>query len=188
MNTLEPRQEVLATVRTRVFESVAAQSSTPAISPIQTVFSSRIFSGIVFAPVGMAFAIVLVVANQLPLQSAYRDSISSIATSQQIAESLKNEPDSLAAVQAVKVTTANTRKTLDGLQLKGQFGMYTESDCLHAYIIYDSYLDYLGGYLDTELPKITDTSKRAAYQDLLAYVKDSSDEVQKRINMYPPTH
>lgn len=187
MNNLQPREEILNSIKKRVMESIAdsVHRAAPVLSPIQPPFLAQLFSRGSIASVSMAFALFLVLANQLPLHSTYHESIASIATSQQFTEALKSSPDPVQAAHAVKVATAHARATLDTLKLHGQFGMYSQSDCLHAYIIYDSYLDSLNNYLQVEIPKTPDSTIQMALQDLQVYITDSQAEAQQRLNMYP---
>lgn len=185
LKNLKPREEILSAVRSRVFTTIAAREALASMP--QPVSSWSFFSLGVYAPMIVAFALVLVVANQLPMQGTYRDSIASVVAASQTSEALEKSQDPIAAAQAVKDATAHARETLDTLKLKGQFATYTQTDCLHAYSLYDSYLDYLGTYLEGQIPEVKDKATRASFEDLLAYVKDSQKEAKARINLYATT-
>ena len=189
LKSLTPRKEILESIRTRVFDTIKAAESTPmaaVVSPIQPARYMSPFSRGIFATAGVAFAVMLVVVNQLPMHGAYQDSITSIVQASQLADSLEKSEYPADTAHEVRVATEHARATLDTLKLKGQFATYTQEQCLHAYIIYDSYLDYLGDSLDAKMLTIKDPKTLAAFKDLRAYVADSHNEAQKRINMYPP--
>jgi hypothetical protein len=185
MRNLSPREEVLASIKKRVFENVH-KVSTPVISPIQQKHLTNYFKDKIFVSITTVFAVVLVIANQLPMHGAYQNSINSIVNAQKLLETFDTTTDQVATIHAVKEATAGARATLDTLKLKGQFGIYTQAQCLNAYILYDRYLDSLGDRVDGQITTTKDKTALVAYKDLSAYIQDSHDEAQKRIDMYPP--
>ena len=182
---LEPRAEMLSSVKKRVFESIEKNGAPmQVVSPIRSPRLLSPLSGSMFAALGVAFAIVLVVANQLPMYNAYQNSIASIATTEQLADTLDQSKTLASTALDVKAATEKTRATLDTLKLKGIPGVYSSTQCQNAYALYDSYLYSLGDYLDKKIPTIEDPATLAALRDLRAYVLDSRQEAQARIHMY----
>ena len=144
-----------------------------------------LFSTGVLTTMSVFFAIVLVVANQLPMHGAYQDSLASIVQANKVADTLDKSAYPAATASEIKAATQKARETLDTLKLKGQFATYTQAQCLQAYMIYDSYLDYLGASLENKIAGIKDPASLSALKALRAYVQDSHAEAQARINMYP---
>ncbi len=79
-----------------------------------------------------------------------------------------------------------THTTLEGLQLTGELGKYTQQECLTLYQQYDTSIDTLHTTLQQ---KLTDTSlsmeDRATLTDLLRRVDAAHERIQIRTNMYP---
>lgn len=182
MRHLEPRADALHSVRSRVFSAI---EFTPVVSPIQPTRGMNIFSRTMLTTVSAAFAFVLVLANQLPMHGTYQDSIHAIVQAEKLADTLETSSSPAVTAAELKTVTEKARATLDTLKLKGQFGVYTQEQCVQAYVIYYAYLDHLSTYLDTQLQNVHDSATQASFADLRTYVEDSKSEAQRRIHMYP---
>ncbi len=183
MHTLTPRKESLGAIRGRVF---AAIDSTPVASPIAT--KSIWFSAAAKRYASVALVLfAIVAANQIPMHSAYKRSVTSLAELQQSGERLEDSSNSVADAEAMLQSVKSTRAILDTLQLKGEFAKYSQEDCLHTYVIYDGFLDYVHEYAETQLPNLKDPAEIEAFKTLISYVEDSQKEAQARIDMYPST-
>ena len=180
MHGLQPKRETLGALRGRVFAAIDEKDR--AVTRTTSMFSRNSIS--VYAS-AITFVLVLVAANQLPMHSTYERSISSVVALEQTGDTLEKSSYPAADAQKMQATLASTRATLDQLKLKGEFAAYSQSDCLHAYVLYDGYLDYLGDYLKGKIQTTKDPATIAAYKDLALYVEDSHQEALHRINMYP---
>jgi hypothetical protein len=176
--TLQPRKEFLATLRARVFKLVDATAPTRAHAPRARVSPFLRF----MLPMGLAFALLLVVSNQLPMYGAYNTAIDTVAEASVAADILGQKGD-IASVQKARTTMEKARSALNSLNLKGEFGIYTQEHCFQAYMLYDSYLDYVIDYVDANPSSDTDTQNALA--DLRAYAEESLEEAKVRIDLYP---
>jgi|GEM_PF-5968631 len=180
MHTLQPKPEAFGALRGRVFGVIDA-GARPVTPPFWSRYSVGAYASAIM------FILILVAANQMPMHSTYNRSISSLASLEQAGYALENGTSPATNARNLQAILRSTRATLDELKLKGQFGAYSQSDCLHAYVLYDSYLDYLSGYLDEMIPMLKDPDSAAAFKELQAYVADSQTEANARITMYSPS-
>lgn len=178
-----PHADAVAALKQRVFSTVENSALIP--SPREFTGFLQFYSRSMLATAGVAFAVVLVLANQIPTYDAYHHSLNSLAESTQIANSLKDTDSPAQTATELLTATRSTREALDKLKLKGVFGVYTQAQCLEAYTLYDDYLDHLADYLDDAIPKTADGTTKSSYIELRSYVADSQQEAARRIDMYP---
>lgn len=183
LKALTPRDEVVSSIRNKVFEKIDA---TPVLSQVQPAqFISPFSPRFAWAGMSVAFALVLVVANQLPMQGAYVDSMSSITEAVRVADTLETSTMPFESLHEAQRATAQARETLSTLKLTGSFGVYTQEQCLQAYTLFDGHLDYVIDYLDSVIPKTTNPELLMELQAYRSYAEESRKEVQARVKMYP---
>ncbi len=176
LHSAELRGDIVDNVRARIFKHVSPEN--------RTSIARRMPLTWLLAPAGAALALLLVVANQLPMNSAYEDSITAIADASLAVEQLRRTPN-VETVATLKDKTEQARFVLASLKLEGVPGMYTQAQCLNAHVIYDRYLDSIDTYLSQQIPLTNDSEVRAAYEDLQSFAKKIHAETEQRIDMYP---
>jgi hypothetical protein len=186
---LEPRAEVSKAMRERVIghvhASVAATQPIPqAAAPVlfETPVSTR--SPFFALSATVAVLVLIVASNQLPMHGGYNSSVSAVVEAARFAEMLE-QSGAAADVRAVHDATALAHEELKKLQLGGVFGVYTQEQCLQAHLLFDYHLDYVLDYLDAQANIEHSVETRMAFEELRAYVIQTRNEVQGRIQMYP---
>jgi hypothetical protein len=75
---------------------------------------------------------------------------------------------------------------LEGLQLQGESGMYTQGECFTLYQEYDTLIDSLHNTLQQKLGETTlSMEERAALTDLLRRSDEALVRIEERISLYP---
>ena len=105
-----PHADALAALKKRVFSTIESAALTP--SPREFTGFLQFYSRSMFASAGVAFAVLLVFANQIPMYNDYHRSLNFLAESTQIADTLRNSPTPAETATHLMTATRTTREAL----------------------------------------------------------------------------
>ena len=186
-----PSQEVLSTLKSRILSDI---EHAPVPSPIQPVIStwyakySVVLGGTVVALLilvqtgSAAFPVLPLKARIAAASNAYEKSMVAVDALEGAANAYHADPsEQNAKVLAQFIDTS--RSQLDTLQLVGEVGKYTMSDCLSAYRSYYAVIDRV---IDLTAGAVSGTPQTEAHGLLSQTVRSAEEEARERLGAYPP--
>jgi hypothetical protein len=185
LHTLTPKAEVFSVIEKQVF-SVVDNTYTGSIpTSNKKGFSGLFISWNQLTTIVVACSLLIVISSQVPHHSAYQRSITSLAETQRLTESLEHD---LTQLEATDNSLSQTRASFNALSLKGTLGLYTQNQCLEAYTLYDAYLDYTLQTVDAKLKNADNSESKKSLEAFKEKLISYQAEARTRIEMYPNQH
>jgi hypothetical protein len=189
LKRIEPTSYQLETIKKRV--SKRTKNEAVIISPIvrQRVVTAFFVTCFV-AAVALGFYqssffvknmidTVMIQLTQNPYQKAQR---SLVLSQQNLLMTQKNVSES--NVDSLIVTTVQTNSILAGMNMNGEPGLYTKSDCEQTYKSYIRYLSHLQKQLNEASKKTTDKNLQKKVTDFRSVVTQYHQQADSRLEAY----